>query len=185
MRQRQVGVKDSRRFAAITLATRHLGGWRLGVTSGGLGPTLRRQVDPRQRTPPAARVASGSGHKPPHALQKKVAGSWPPARCNPFPCDPERDRVPHIELQGMTDAAAGVHRWARGRGSVAGGSAGAAGGCAGDRVSQFPLACLRRAVRGCVPPGARRDRLCRGAQSASSPFIWSWARRACQCRAQQ
>jgi hypothetical protein len=25
----------------------------LWVTSGGLGPTLRRQVDPRQRTPPA------------------------------------------------------------------------------------------------------------------------------------
>jgi hypothetical protein len=30
------------------------------VTSGGLGP-LRRQVDPSQRTPPAARMASGSG----------------------------------------------------------------------------------------------------------------------------
>jgi len=40
------------------------------VTSGGLAPTLRRQVDPRQRTPPAARVASGSGHEPPLALQK-------------------------------------------------------------------------------------------------------------------
>ncbi len=37
-------------------------GW---VTSGGLGPTLRREVDPRHRTPPAARVASGSGHKRP------------------------------------------------------------------------------------------------------------------------
>jgi hypothetical protein len=32
----------------------------LGVTSGGLGPTLRRQVNPRQRTPLAAGVASGS-----------------------------------------------------------------------------------------------------------------------------
>jgi hypothetical protein len=30
--------------------------------SGDLGPTLQRQVDPRQRTPPAARGASGSGH---------------------------------------------------------------------------------------------------------------------------
>jgi hypothetical protein len=28
------------------------------ITSGGSGRTLRRQVDPRQRTPPAARVAS-------------------------------------------------------------------------------------------------------------------------------
>ena len=37
---------------------------------------LRRQVDPRQRTSPAARVASASGHKRPPALQKKVAGSW-------------------------------------------------------------------------------------------------------------
>ena len=44
----------------------------LRVTSGGLGPTLRRQVDPRQRTPPAARVASGSGQNPPPALQKKI-----------------------------------------------------------------------------------------------------------------
>jgi hypothetical protein len=26
-----------------------------------LGPTLLRQLDPRQRTPPAARLASGSG----------------------------------------------------------------------------------------------------------------------------
>jgi hypothetical protein len=31
------------------------------VTSGGLGPTVRRQVDPKQRTLPAARVASGPG----------------------------------------------------------------------------------------------------------------------------
>jgi hypothetical protein len=42
-------------------------GLRPWVTSGGLGPTLRRQVDPRQRTPPAARVASGSGHNRPPA----------------------------------------------------------------------------------------------------------------------
>src|ERR1700722_6531800 len=44
-------------------------------TSGGLGPTLRRQVDPRQRTPPAARVASDSGHKQPPALQKRLGQS--------------------------------------------------------------------------------------------------------------
>src|SRR6202042_3990866 len=35
---------------------------RAGGTPMILGPTLRRQVDPRQRTPPAARVSSGSGH---------------------------------------------------------------------------------------------------------------------------
>src|ERR1700674_1759234 len=34
------------------------------VTSGGLGPMLRRQVGPRQRTSPAARVAARSGHEP-------------------------------------------------------------------------------------------------------------------------
>jgi hypothetical protein len=33
------------------------------VTSGGLGPTLQRQVDPRQRTPPTATVASGPGQR--------------------------------------------------------------------------------------------------------------------------
>jgi hypothetical protein len=33
-----------------------------------LGPTLRRQVHSRQRTPPAARVASGSGHNRPPTL---------------------------------------------------------------------------------------------------------------------
>jgi CubicO group peptidase (beta-lactamase class C family) len=38
------------------------------VTSRGLGLTLRRQVDPRQRTPPAARMASGSGQNLPLAL---------------------------------------------------------------------------------------------------------------------
>jgi hypothetical protein len=36
------------------------------VTSSGLGPTLRRQVDPRQRTRPAARVASDLGPKRHH-----------------------------------------------------------------------------------------------------------------------
>ena len=40
---------------------------RRWVTSGELGPTLRRQVDHRQRTPPAARVASGSGKSQPPA----------------------------------------------------------------------------------------------------------------------
>jgi hypothetical protein len=36
------------------------------------GPTLCRQVDPRQRTPSAARVASGSGQFLPPALQNEV-----------------------------------------------------------------------------------------------------------------
>jgi hypothetical protein len=43
-------------------------------TSGGLGPTFRRQVEPRQRTPPAATVASGSGqNRPPSALPRALA----------------------------------------------------------------------------------------------------------------
>jgi hypothetical protein len=41
------------------------------VTSGGLAPTHWRQVDPRQRTLGAARVASGSGQEQPPALRKK------------------------------------------------------------------------------------------------------------------
>ena len=45
------------------------------VTSGGLRQTLRRQVDPRQRTRPAARITSGPGHFLPPALQKdRLAG---------------------------------------------------------------------------------------------------------------
>jgi hypothetical protein len=44
-------------------APSHLAASQEWVTSGGLGPTLRRQVDPRQRTPLAARVASGSGQE--------------------------------------------------------------------------------------------------------------------------
>jgi hypothetical protein len=45
----------------------------LWVTSGGLGPTLRRQVDPGQRTPPAAEVASGSGHFEPPRFEAVAA----------------------------------------------------------------------------------------------------------------
>jgi hypothetical protein len=36
------------------------------------------------------------GHERTHALQKRSQEVGPPARCNPFPCDPERDRLPHI-----------------------------------------------------------------------------------------
>jgi hypothetical protein len=41
-------------------------------TSGGLGPMLRRQVDPRQRTPPAACVASGQPLRPMAAIPPKA-----------------------------------------------------------------------------------------------------------------
>jgi hypothetical protein len=70
------------------------------VTSGELGPTLRRQLDPRQRTPPAARVVSGSGQDLPPALQKsrrrlaprpraqnrvRMSLLWPSAPMMPIP----------------------------------------------------------------------------------------------------
>jgi hypothetical protein len=55
--------------------------WQTDAVDGSSGgPMLRRQVDPRQRTPPAARVASGSGHEPPLALQKRSQEVGPPAR---------------------------------------------------------------------------------------------------------
>src|SRR5580692_1785349 len=41
-----------------------------GHTSGGLAPTLRRQVDTRQRTAPTAKVASGPNR--PLALQIRL-----------------------------------------------------------------------------------------------------------------
>ena len=34
------------------------------------------------------------GQKPPNALQKRSQEVGPPARCNPFPCDPDRDTLP-------------------------------------------------------------------------------------------
>jgi hypothetical protein len=57
----QSDTRRSQRVVALVLATQYLSRCPLRVTSGGSGPTLRRQVDLRQRTPPAARVASGSG----------------------------------------------------------------------------------------------------------------------------
>jgi hypothetical protein len=32
----------------------------------------------------------------PHALQKRWPEVGTPGRCNPFPCDPDRDRLPHV-----------------------------------------------------------------------------------------
>jgi hypothetical protein len=61
---------------------------RLRVTSGGSGPRLSRQVDPSQRTPPAARMASGSGHEPPPALQKRLGD----LRLKDQTCSPDRAR---------------------------------------------------------------------------------------------
>src|SRR6516165_10201810 len=50
---------------------------------------------------PPERVVSivGAGvrkpaHKRPPALQKKALEVGPPARCNPFPCDPDRSTLP-------------------------------------------------------------------------------------------
>ena len=34
------------------------------------------------------------GHKQPPALKKRLQEVGPPARCNPFPCDPDRDTLP-------------------------------------------------------------------------------------------
>src|SRR5262249_24047707 len=69
---------------------------------------------------------------------KKVEGSCPLARCNPFPWTPGRGSLlPVQRLGGMTDATAGVHRWARERGGVAFIGASAAGGDAGSRVSRL------------------------------------------------
>jgi hypothetical protein len=38
--------------------------------------------------------------KPPPALQKRWREVGPPARCNPFPCGPDRDRLSHIAASG-------------------------------------------------------------------------------------
>jgi hypothetical protein len=54
----------------LTLATWRRAECRNWVTSGGLRPTLRRRVDPRQRTPPATKMASGSGQNRPLAPQQ-------------------------------------------------------------------------------------------------------------------
>jgi hypothetical protein len=54
------------------------------VTSGGLGPTLRRRVDPRQRTPSAARVASGPGQTC-RPRCKKGRGKLAPSEMQPVP----------------------------------------------------------------------------------------------------
>jgi hypothetical protein len=43
-------------------------------------PSIRRQVIRDDRTPRLAR-----GHEPPHALQKKAAGRWPPGEMQPVP----------------------------------------------------------------------------------------------------
>jgi hypothetical protein len=55
------------------------------VTSGGLGPTLRRQVDPRQRTPPAARVASGSARARSRCAPARCAGGMNRRACSQHP----------------------------------------------------------------------------------------------------
>jgi hypothetical protein len=50
-----------------------------GSTSSGPGPNCEIDV---------------MGHKQPPALQRRSQQVGPPARCNPFPCDPDRDTLP-------------------------------------------------------------------------------------------
>jgi hypothetical protein len=62
--------------------------------AGPAGHRLARQEHPRKRPPRPPAVVSEMGQEPPCALQKRSQELGPPARCNPFPCDPDRDRLP-------------------------------------------------------------------------------------------
>jgi hypothetical protein len=52
-----------------------------------------RQHDPRKLPSQSAAVISALGHNLPPALQKRSQEVGPRARCNPFPCSPDRDML--------------------------------------------------------------------------------------------
>jgi hypothetical protein len=133
-RRRTGPISEVPRLGTPSLACgRRVGEGQRPLHKHAAGLPRSRPVYPSDRT-----YFGPTGWRPSRAPRcKKVEGSCRPARCNPFQCTPGRGSLlPVQRLGGMTDAAAGFHRWARKCGGVAGGGAGAAASDAGHWVSR-------------------------------------------------